>query len=235
MKQNMDTAYLYGLFDLGTLEPGKKADHPERRGHAEPGHPHARDGARVHDLPTGKARGNQRVTGYELTMVSGVVTFEDGTHTGATPRGAVIREHGHRRAQSSGVLPGPPLGLPPVAWGVRARQIRKKKKPTGTAQKRLLAQSLTTEGGISNQTRTPWRRRPAPPSRSPSLDCRVIASSAKKLILYPIIVFENAHADVGPAGRGAMAIAPMVDRPILRPCARRPHQVAGGRLGRPTM
>ena len=47
----------------------------------------------VHDLPLDKARWDQQVVGYDLTIVSGVVTFEGGVHTGAMP-GSLIREHG---------------------------------------------------------------------------------------------------------------------------------------------
>ena len=33
------------------------------------------------------------MTGYDLTILNGVVTFEGGVHTGAFP-GALIRKHG---------------------------------------------------------------------------------------------------------------------------------------------
>lgn len=93
-KQARDTAYLYGLTDRGTLEVGKKADlnvvdMDALRIHLpEP----------AHDLPTGAYRWNQRVSGYEITMVSGVVTFEKGHHTGAFP-GRVVRNQPSRDAK----------------------------------------------------------------------------------------------------------------------------------------
>ena len=97
-------------------------------------------------VSAGKSRWDQRVSGYELTMVSGVVTFESGKHTGAMP-GSLIREHGHRRPQTVGVLPEPPLrftgyrGI--VGGGENSR----------TTKDDALAQSLEAEGGISNQSR----------------------------------------------------------------------------------
>jgi N-acyl-D-aspartate/D-glutamate deacylase len=44
----------------------------------------------VHDLPAGGRRLMQTATGYRYTIKSGVVTFEDGQHTGATP-GELLR------------------------------------------------------------------------------------------------------------------------------------------------
>ncbi len=41
----------------------------------------------VHDLPAGGRRLIQESTGYRCTIKSGVVTFEDGKHTGALPAG----------------------------------------------------------------------------------------------------------------------------------------------------
>ncbi|HEX2575800.1 MAG TPA: amidohydrolase family protein [Aquihabitans sp.] len=43
-----------------------------------------------HDLPGGAGRWVQGATGYDLTVVNGVVTVEDGTHTGALP-GVTLR------------------------------------------------------------------------------------------------------------------------------------------------
>ena len=97
----------------------------------------------VHDLPLDKARWDQQVVGYDLTIVSGVVTFEGGVHTGAMP-GSLIREHGHRRS-SVGVLPDPP----PRFSGYR----RVPGEEGRTTKDEALAQSLEAESGISNQSR----------------------------------------------------------------------------------
>jgi N-acyl-D-aspartate/D-glutamate deacylase len=85
-KLTRDTAMAYGLADRGQLKPGLKADvnvidfdglrlyRPEA----------------VYDLPAGGRRLIQRADGYRYTVKSGVVTFEDGTHTGALP-GRLVR------------------------------------------------------------------------------------------------------------------------------------------------
>ena len=85
-KQTHDTARLYGLNDRGVLAPGMKADinlidldaleilPPEM----------------VFDLPANGRRLIQKAAGYRATLVSGVVTFEDGEATGALP-GKLIR------------------------------------------------------------------------------------------------------------------------------------------------
>jgi N-acyl-D-aspartate/D-glutamate deacylase len=84
-KLTRDTAMAYGLADRGQLKPGLKADvnvidfdglrlyRPEA----------------VYDLPAGGRRLVQRADGYRYTVKSGVVTFADGTHTGALPGGLV--------------------------------------------------------------------------------------------------------------------------------------------------
>jgi N-acyl-D-amino-acid deacylase len=85
-KQTHDTARLYGLTDRGTLEPGMLADvnvidydalellPPEVAA----------------DLPAGGTRLVQRARGYVATVKSGVVTFADGSPTGARP-GRLVR------------------------------------------------------------------------------------------------------------------------------------------------
>ncbi len=84
--QTRDTARLYGLNDRGLLAPGMKADIniidfdalsilPPRM---------------VFDLPADGRRLVQGARGYRFTVVSGVVTFEDGEATGAMP-GKLIR------------------------------------------------------------------------------------------------------------------------------------------------
>ncbi len=84
--QTRDTARLYGLNDRGVLAPGMKADlnlidlaaleilPPEM----------------AFDLPAGGRRLIQRARGYRATIVSGVVTFQDGEATGDLP-GKLIR------------------------------------------------------------------------------------------------------------------------------------------------
>ncbi|MEM7410545.1 MAG: amidohydrolase family protein [Myxococcota bacterium] len=85
-KMTRDTAELYGLHDRGVVAPGRKADlnvvDGERLELALP--------ELVHDLPAGARRLIQRARGYDATIVSGVVTFRDGEHTGALP-GRVLR------------------------------------------------------------------------------------------------------------------------------------------------
>jgi N-acyl-D-aspartate/D-glutamate deacylase len=85
-RQTHDTARLYGLDDRGVLAAGMKADvnlidfeglrlqPPEM----------------VFDLPAGGRRFVQRVDGYRYTLLSGVVTYENGRPTGAMP-GRMIR------------------------------------------------------------------------------------------------------------------------------------------------
>jgi N-acyl-D-amino-acid deacylase len=84
--QTRDTARLYGLNDRGMIAPGMKADlnvidfaalaiqAPEM----------------VFDLPADGRRLIQKATGYRATVVSGVVTFENGEATGDMP-GKLIR------------------------------------------------------------------------------------------------------------------------------------------------
>ena len=84
--QTRDTAALYGLADRGLIAPGMKADlnlidlaeleilAPEM----------------VFDLPAKGRRLIQRARGYRATIVSGVVTFENGQATGGMP-GKLIR------------------------------------------------------------------------------------------------------------------------------------------------
>src|SRR5579885_23179 len=85
-RQTADTARLYGLGDRGALKPGLKADLNVID----------LDGLRLHapemvfDLPAGGRRLIQRVDGYQHTVVSGQVTYEDGEPTGALP-GKLIR------------------------------------------------------------------------------------------------------------------------------------------------
>jgi hypothetical protein len=137
MKQARDTAYMYGMYDRGTLEVGKKADlnivNMDTLAIQEPVHickvfstplasayvfstPLASASQQhlsvalqnhVHDLPTGAPRWDQKVIGYEYTVLSGEVTFQNGLHTGAHP-GALVRNAGNRPGIKTGALPDPP-------------------------------------------------------------------------------------------------------------------------------
>jgi N-acyl-D-aspartate/D-glutamate deacylase len=80
------TAASVGLKDRGVLAPGYKADinvidYDRLRVH----HPEVR-----HDLPMGGRRLVQKITGYEATILSGVVVRRDGEPTGALP-GRLVR------------------------------------------------------------------------------------------------------------------------------------------------
>ncbi|HEX5067125.1 MAG TPA: amidohydrolase family protein [Myxococcota bacterium] len=85
-KMTRDTAELYGLRDRGIVAPGKKADLNvidwENLQLALP--------ELVFDLPAGARRLIQRAHGYDATIVSGEVTFQNGEHTGALP-GKLLR------------------------------------------------------------------------------------------------------------------------------------------------
>jgi N-acyl-D-amino-acid deacylase len=84
-KLTSDTAQAYGLKDRGQLKPGLLAD------------VNVIDFARlrlfrpeaINDLPAGGKRLVQRAEGYDYTVKSGQVTFENGQHTGALPGGLV--------------------------------------------------------------------------------------------------------------------------------------------------
>jgi N-acyl-D-aspartate/D-glutamate deacylase len=84
--QTADTAALVGLHDRGRIAPGQKADLNvidfERLGVRPP--------EIVYDLPAGGKRLLQRATGYDATVLSGVITFERGESTGELP-GRLVR------------------------------------------------------------------------------------------------------------------------------------------------
>ena len=92
--QTSGTAALYGLHDRGTIEKGMKADLNVIDFDAlqldEP--------KIVHDLPAGGRRLIQEISGYRYTIVSGVVTYENGTPTGKFP-GKLIRGVQHADAE----------------------------------------------------------------------------------------------------------------------------------------
>ena len=85
-KQSRDTAYLFGLGDRGTIEPGKKADVNVIDMDALTLHP----AAMAWDLPAGGNRILQGASGYAATIVSGTVTRRKDVDTGARP-GRLVR------------------------------------------------------------------------------------------------------------------------------------------------
>ncbi|MDP3852566.1 amidohydrolase family protein [Phenylobacterium sp.] len=84
--QTRDTAKLYGLNDRGVVAPGMKADLNIIDFEALS----IRAPEMVFDLPADGRRLVQRADGYRATVVSGVVTFENGEATGDLP-GKLIR------------------------------------------------------------------------------------------------------------------------------------------------
>ncbi len=84
-RQCRDTARLYGLSDRGILAPGYLADiNVIDLDKVKLGKPWL-----AFDLPAGGKRLLQRAEGYVCTIKTGVVTFEDGKWTGATPGGLI--------------------------------------------------------------------------------------------------------------------------------------------------
>ncbi len=84
--QSQDTAATVGLNDRGILRPGYKADvniidFEGLKLHAP---------KIVYDLPAGGRRLGQTAEGFRATIVSGVVTYKDGTPTGNLP-GKLVR------------------------------------------------------------------------------------------------------------------------------------------------
>jgi len=85
-KQTNDTAQLFGLGDRGVIELGKRADvnvidMEALRLHTP---------KMAYDLPAGGNRLVQSASGYDATIVSGVVTRRAGVDTGARP-GRLVR------------------------------------------------------------------------------------------------------------------------------------------------
>jgi N-acyl-D-aspartate/D-glutamate deacylase len=85
-KQTLDTANLFGLTDRGVLAVGKKADvNVIDLDALSLGVP-----LMAYDLPAGGNRLIQGASGYDATVVSGVVTRRNGADTGARP-GKLLR------------------------------------------------------------------------------------------------------------------------------------------------
>ena len=61
----------------------------------------------VHDFPADAPRWDQTVRGYVITCVNGVVTFEDGRHTGSLP-GRLVRSPGAMAGNTRSDLPDYP-------------------------------------------------------------------------------------------------------------------------------
>ena len=84
-KQTLDTATLFGLSDRGVIQLGKKADFNvidmDTLNLLVP--------RMVYDLPAGGRRLVQGATGYDATVVNGVVTRRHGADTGARPGGLI--------------------------------------------------------------------------------------------------------------------------------------------------
>ena len=85
-KQAHDTAQLFGLTDRGVIGVGKKADINVIDMNALTLHAPRM----AYDLPAGGHRLVQGASGYDATIVSGVVTRRDGVDTGARP-GRLVR------------------------------------------------------------------------------------------------------------------------------------------------
>ncbi|MAO74524.1 MAG: amidohydrolase [Acidimicrobiaceae bacterium] len=85
-KMTQDTAQVYGFVDRGVIAKGYKADiniidYENVRLH---------DPEMVYDLPSGGKRLVQKADGYTATICDGVVTYENGVHTGQMP-GRLVR------------------------------------------------------------------------------------------------------------------------------------------------
>lgn len=85
-RQTSDTAHSIGLYDRGVIRAGMKADLNvidfEALTIEKP--------YMVFDLPGGGRRLLQKARGYELTVLSGVITYRKGEFTGSTP-GRLVR------------------------------------------------------------------------------------------------------------------------------------------------
>ena len=84
--QTMDTAHLLGMKDRGVLAVGLRADiNIIDLDNLNLNVPYLAD-----DLPSNASRWMQTADGYKMTILAGIVTFEDGQPTGALP-GRLVR------------------------------------------------------------------------------------------------------------------------------------------------
>ena len=84
-RQCADTARLYGMHDRGVIAPGYLADlNVIDMDAIKLGKPWL-----AFDLPAGGKRLLQKADGYDCTIKNGVVTFQNGSWTGATPGGLI--------------------------------------------------------------------------------------------------------------------------------------------------
>lgn len=96
-RQCGDTAKVYGLNDRGVLAPGYLADiNIIKLDEINMSKPWV-----ANDLPAGGKRLLQSATGYKATFKSGVLTFDNGQYSGATP-GGLIRGPQARPAEDMG-------------------------------------------------------------------------------------------------------------------------------------
>lgn len=87
-------AELYGLADRGVIAPGKRADlNVIDMEKLDIGRPYL-----ANDLPAGAERFLQDATGYDLTIVDGVVTRRHDRDTGARPGRLIRKRHGDKVA-----------------------------------------------------------------------------------------------------------------------------------------
>jgi len=94
--QTRDTAALYRLNDRGLVAPGMKAD----LNVIDFDHLKLHSPEMIFDLPSGSRRLVQKASGYRATVVSGVVTFENGEPTGEMPGRLIRGPQGPRAAAS---------------------------------------------------------------------------------------------------------------------------------------
>lgn len=90
-KQCHDTARHFGILDRGTIETGMRADlnliDLQNLTIHRPQH--------VYDLPCNAPRWTQTVSGYDMTIVKGTVTYEHGVATGDLPGKLLRNPHTH--------------------------------------------------------------------------------------------------------------------------------------------
>ena len=158
-----DTAYMYGLYDRGTIEVGKKADLNivdmealKILGECSNGglglvtaarHSNGRpllrtDPVHVYDMPTGAPRWDQKCEGYEVTIQTGVVTFLSGESTGALP-GKLVR---NPNTEVMTDLPECPMEFINYRRAIGDAE-------DGMDAEAQLQKSMEAESGISHQSR----------------------------------------------------------------------------------